>query len=71
MLHLLFVSQYAPLLMEEKAVEEGPEEGHKDDQRAAAPPLWRQTEGAGLVHLEKRRLLGDLIAAFLYLKGIL
>jgi len=28
---------------------EGPEEGHKDDQRAGAPLLRRQPEGFGLV----------------------
>ena len=28
---------------------EGPEEGHKDDQRAGAPLLRRQAEGFGLV----------------------
>ena len=31
------------------AVREGPDEGHEDDQRAGAPPLQRQAEGAGLV----------------------
>ena len=35
--------------VEDLCVGEGPEEGHKDDQRAGAPPLQRQTEGAGLV----------------------
>ena len=29
----------------------GTEEGHKDDQRAGAPPLGRQAEEAGLFHL--------------------
>ena len=29
-------------------VGEGPEEGPEDDQRAGAPPLQRQAEGAGL-----------------------
>jgi len=32
-----------------RAVEEGPEEGRKDGQRAGAPLLQRQAEGAGLV----------------------
>jgi len=32
------------------AVVEGPKESHTDDQRAGAPPLWRQTEGARLIH---------------------
>ena len=32
-----------------RAVGVGPEEGHIDDQRAGAPPLRRQAEGAGLV----------------------
>jgi len=27
----------------------GPEEGHRDDQRAGAPPLWKKAEGSGLV----------------------
>jgi len=31
------------------AVGEGPEEGHKDDQSAGAPPVQRQAKGAGLV----------------------
>jgi len=31
------------------AVGEGPEEDHKDDQGAGAPPLRRQAERAGLV----------------------
>ena len=31
------------------AVGEGPEQGHKDAQRAGVPPLQRQAEGAGLV----------------------
>ena len=32
-----------------EAVGEGPEKGHKDDQKAGAPRLWRKVEGAGLV----------------------
>jgi len=29
--------------------EEGPEEGHEDDERSGAPLIWRQAERAGLV----------------------
>ena len=36
------------------AVGEGPEESHEDEQRAGAPPLGRQAEGAGLQPGEKK-----------------
>ena len=45
-----------------RVIRAGLEEGHKVDQRAGAPLLWRKTG-------EKRRLWGDLIVAFRYLKG--
>ena len=51
------------------AVEAGPEEGHKDDQRIGVFPLQGQTEGVGLFSLKKRRLQGDLTVAFQYSKG--
>ena len=44
-----------------------PEEGHEDAQRAGAPLLRRQAEGAGGV--QKRRLQADVTAASQYLKG--
>jgi len=47
----------------------GPEEGHEDDQRAGAPLLRGRLRELGLFSLEKRRLRGDLRAAFQYLKG--
>ena len=38
----------------DRAVGEGPEEDHNEDERAGAPPLQRQAEGAGLVRLSLR-----------------
>ena len=32
--------------------------------RAGAPPLWARDEEIGIFSLEKRRLCGELIAAF-------
>jgi len=53
----------------DRAVRERLEEGHKEDQRAGAPPLRRQAERAGLVQPGKKKAVGDLIATFQYLKG--
>ena len=48
----------------------GPEEGHKNDQRDGTPLLQGKAERElGLFSLEKRRLWGDLMVAFQYLKG--
>lgn len=43
----------------------GPEEGHKNSQRAGALLLSRKAEGAGFI-LEKTRPKGNLFAAFQY-----
>jgi len=40
------------------AVGEGAEEGHKDYQRAGAPPLRGQAEGAGLVQPGEKKDVG-------------
>ena len=40
------------------AVGEGPEEGHKDDQRDGALPLQRHAEGAGLVQPGEEKAVG-------------
>ena len=48
----------APVQEGQGAVGEGPEEGHKDAQRAAAPPLQRQAEGAGLVQPGEEKAAG-------------
>ena len=41
-----------------RAVGEGPEEGHKDDQGAGTPPLRRHAEGAGLIQPGEEKAAG-------------
>lgn len=43
--------------------------GRKDSESAGAPLLLRQSERAGVIHAEKGRLLGNLIAAYQYFEG--
>ena len=45
-----------PVQERQRAV--GEEEGYKDDQRAGAPPLQRQAEGAGLVEPAEEKAAG-------------
>ena len=42
----------------------GPEEGHKDGQRAGAPPLREQAERVGAFQPREEKAPRDLIAAF-------
>ena len=41
--------------VQEESVRAGPEEYHRDDQRARAPPLWEQDKRVWALHPDKRR----------------
>ena len=47
----------------------GPEEGHKDDQKAGAPLLQRKVEGVGLVQPEEKKAQGRPYCDLSVLKG--
>ena len=57
------VQVWSPQYKKDRELLERVQRSHKDDQRAAAPPLQRQAEGAGLVQPGEEKLRGDLSAA--------
>ena len=56
MVNILFFNLGLGLPAQERTVGVGPDEGHKDDQRAGVPLLQRKVEGAGLVQPEEKAL---------------
>jgi len=47
-----------PVQERQRAVGEGPEKGHKDDQGVGEPPLRGQAEGAGLIQPGEEKAAG-------------
>ena len=63
------VQGWSPQHKKDRELLERVQRSHKEEQRAAAPPYKARLRELGLFSLEKRRLQGNLIAAFQYLKG--
>lgn len=66
---ILYPSQGPPAQERYGALGMDPEGGHKEDQRAGAPLLWREVEVTGLVQPWEQKVLGRPFSSLPTFKG--